>query len=86
MKSLGIADENKMGEQAEDFLMASGKLQAICYKAEIEAALRTPGFGGFQILQSCTIFRVKGTARRSIRNPFFESKGYVTPEEFRMFL
>lgn len=76
--------ENKMGEQAEDFLMASGKLQAICYKAEIEAALRTPGFGGFQILQLHD-FPGQGTALVGILNPFFESKGYVTPEEFRMF-
>ncbi len=40
-----------MGDQAEDFLSASGKLQALCYKADIEAALRTPGFAGFQMLQ-----------------------------------
>ncbi len=39
-----------MGDQAHDFLMASGKLQALCYKEEIESALRTPGFGGFQLL------------------------------------
>jgi len=76
--------ENQMGSQAEDFLMASGKLQKICYKAEIEAALRTPGFGGFQILQLHD-FPGQGTALVGILNPFFESKGYVTPEEFRMF-
>ena len=38
-----------MGDQAEAFLMASGKLQALCYKADIEAALRTPGFAGFHL-------------------------------------
>jgi beta-galactosidase/beta-glucuronidase len=36
-----------LGNLAEDFLFASGKLQVLCYKADIEAALRTPGFGGF---------------------------------------
>jgi len=77
-------NEKGMGSQAEDFLKASGKLQAICYKAEIEAALRTPGFGGFQILQLHD-FPGQGTALVGILNPFFESKGYVTPEEFRMF-
>ena len=41
---------NHMGDQAHDFLMASGKLQVLCYKEEIESALRTPGFGGFQLL------------------------------------
>ncbi len=77
-------NENKMGDQAEDFLMASGKLQALCYKAEIEAALRTPGFAGFEILQLHD-FPGQGTALVGILNPFFESKGYVKPEEFRMF-
>lgn len=76
--------ENKMGDQAEDFLMASGKLQALCYKADIEAALRTPGFAGFQILQLHD-FPGQGTALVGILNPFFENKGYITPEEFRMF-
>ena len=76
--------ENNMGYQAEEFLMASGKLQALCYKAEIEAALRTPGFAGFQLLQLHD-FPGQGTALVGILNPFFESKGYVSPEEFRMF-
>jgi hypothetical protein len=76
--------ENKMGDQAEAFLMASGKLQALCYKADIEAALRTPGFAGFHLLQLHD-FPGQGTALVGVLNPFFESKGYITPEEFRMF-
>jgi len=76
--------ENNMGDQAEDFLLASGKLQALCYKAEIEAALRTPGFAGFHLLQLHD-FPGQGTALVGILNAFFESKGYITPEEFRMF-
>ena len=76
--------DNHMGGQAEDFLIASGKLQVLCYKADIEAALRTPGFAGFQLLQLHD-FPGQGTALVGILNPFFESKGYVTPEEFRMF-
>jgi len=75
---------NNMGDQADNFLMASGKLQVLCYKAEIEAALRTPGFGGFQLLQLHD-FPGQGTALVGILNPFFESKGYVTSAEFRMF-
>ena len=39
-------EANHMGDQAHDFLIASGKLQALCYKEEIESALRTPGHGG----------------------------------------
>jgi hypothetical protein len=76
--------ENNMADQAEDFLNASGKLQALCYKADIEAALRTPGFAGFQMLQLHD-FPGQGTALVGILNPFFENKGYITPEEFRMF-
>jgi hypothetical protein len=75
---------NHMGDQANDFLMASGKLQALCYKSEIEAALRTPGFAGFHLLQLHD-FPGQGSALVGILNPFFESKGYITPGEFRMF-
>ncbi|MCK7517170.1 MAG: hypothetical protein MZV64_05340 [Ignavibacteriales bacterium] len=64
--------------------MASGKLQALCYKAEVEAALRTPGFGGFHLLQLHD-FPGASTALVGVLNPFFESKGYITPEEFRKF-
>jgi hypothetical protein len=77
-------EENGMGAQAEDFLMASGKLQVLCYKADVEAALRTPGFAGFELLQLHD-FPGQGTALVGVLNPFFKSKGYVTPEEFRMF-
>ena len=76
--------ENGMGDQAEAFLMASGKLQALCYKADIEAALRTQGFAGFHLLQLHD-FPGQGSALVGILNPFFESKGYIKPEEFRMF-
>ena len=75
---------NHMGGQAQEFLMASGKLQTICYKEEIESALRTKGFGGFQILQA-NDFPGQGTATVGWLNPFWESKGYVSPEEFRRF-
>ena len=76
--------DNHMGDQAEAFLMASGKLQVLCYKADIEAALRTKDFGGFELLQLHD-FPGQGTALVGILNPFFESKGYVTPDEFKMF-
>jgi hypothetical protein len=76
--------KNQMGDQAEAFLMSSGKLQALCYKADIEAALRTPGFAGFHLLQLHD-FPGQGTALVGVLNPFFKSKGYITPDEFRMF-
>ena len=76
--------ENHMLDQAEDFLMASGKLQTLLYKEEIEAALRTSGFGGFQLLDIHD-FPGQGTALVGMLDPFWESKGYVTPEEFHRF-
>lgn len=69
-----------MLDQAEDFLMASGKLQAMLYKEEIESALRTPGFGGFQLLDLHD-FPGQGTALVGILDPFWDSKGYIEPEE-----
>lgn len=69
---------------ARDFLMASGRLQVLCYKEEIEAALRTPGIGGFQLLDLHD-FPGQGTALVGVLDPFWDSKGYVTAEEFRRF-
>jgi hypothetical protein len=76
--------ENGMENLADSFLLASGKLQALCYKADIEAALRTPGFGGFQLLDLHD-FPGQGTALVGVLNPFWESKGYVTAEEYSAF-
>lgn len=71
-------------EQAESFTEASGKLQALLYKEEIEAALRTPEFGGFQLL-SLSDFPGQGTALVGVLDAFWEDKGYITPEDFREF-
>ena len=73
-----------MGDQARDFLLASGKLQTLCYKEDIEAALRTPGMGGFQLL-GLNDFPGQGTALVGALDPFWDSKGYVTAEEYRRF-
>lgn len=69
---------------AEEFLRASGKLQVLCYKEDIEAALRTPGIGGYQLLDLHD-FPGQGTALVGVLNAFWEQKGYVTPAEFRRF-
>lgn len=73
-----------MFNQWRDFVRASGKLQVQCYKEEIEAAFRTPGVGGVQLLDLHD-FPGQGTALVGVLDPFWESKGYVTPEEFRRF-
>jgi hypothetical protein len=64
--------------------MASGRLQTLCYKEEIESALRTPGMGGFELLDLHD-FPGQGTALVGVLDPFWESKGYVTAEEYRRF-
>lgn len=76
--------ENGLSEYAEDFLMASGKLQTLCYKADIEAALRTKNMAGFQLLDLHD-FPGQGTALVGVLDAFWEEKGYVSPEEFSQF-
>lgn len=77
-------EQRQLDDQARDFLAASGKLQVSCYKEEIEAALRTPGFGGFQLLDLHD-FPGQGTAPVGVLDAFWDSKGYVSSEEFRRF-
>jgi hypothetical protein len=76
--------EKQMLNQAQDFLLASGKLQALLYKEEIESSLRTPGFGGFQLLDLHD-FPGQGTALVGILDPFWDSKGYIEPEEHKRY-
>jgi hypothetical protein len=78
------ARRNGLHDQARDFLMASGKWQAAAYKHDIEAALRTPGFGGFQLLDLHD-FPGQGTALVGVLDAFWEAKGYISAEEFRRF-
>jgi hypothetical protein len=73
-----------MADQAHDFLIASGKLQVLCYKEEIESALRTPGFGGFHLLDLHD-FPGQGTALVGVLDPFWDDKGYVTGPEYARF-
>lgn len=75
---------NGLEELADSFLLASGKLQTLCYKADIEASLRTKGFGGFQLL-GLTDFPGQGTALVGTLDAFWESKGYVTASNYRRF-
>jgi hypothetical protein len=76
--------ESELLNLADSFLIASGKLQTLCYKADIEAALRTKGFGGFQLLDLHD-FPGQGTALVGVVDPFWDSKPYVTPEQYSQF-
>lgn len=76
--------DHHMADQAHDFLMASGKLQASCYKQEIEATLRTPNLAGFQLL-SLNDFSGQGTALVGVLDAFWDEKGYISADEFKSF-
>ena len=67
-----------------EFAHASGRFQFACYKEEIEAALRTPGLGGFQLLDLHD-YTGQGTALIGLLDPFWQTKGYVTPDGFKEF-
>lgn len=78
-----LADHG-MSDKAQAFLMASGKLQALCYKNEIEKAMRTPGLAGFQLL-GLQDFPGQGTALVGMLNALWQNKPYVTPKEINRF-
>lgn len=87
-KNFGIfrdfLDQAGMLDQADDFLHASGRLQALCYKEDIESALRTEGFAGFHLL-GLSDFPGQGTAMVGVLDAFWEEKGYCSPDEFSRF-
>ncbi|RLJ72809.1 exo-beta-1,4-galactosidase [Pedobacter alluvionis] len=76
--------DHDMANQGHDFLMASGKLQALCYKNEIEKALRTPNYNGYQLL-SLNDYPGQGTALVGVLDAFWDEKGYITAKEFKRF-
>ena len=76
--------DNDMAGLSHEFLMASGHLQALCYKHEIEKTLRTPGYAGFQLL-SLNDYSGQGTALVGVLDAFWDEKGYMTAPEFRRF-
>ena len=69
---------------AHKFMMASGKLQTLCYKHEIERTLRTPDYAGFQLL-ALNDYSGQGTALVGLTDVFFDEKEYCSPEDFREF-
>ena len=76
--------EKGMLSQAEDFFRCSGLLSAACYKEELEAAMRSQYVAGFQILD-LQDFSGQGTALVGMLDAFMDSKGLISPEEWRMF-
>lgn len=80
------ADLDKRGllKDIGKFVYGSGMLALQLYREEIEAALRTPELGGFQLLDLHD-FPGQSTATVGILNAFWQSKGLIQPEQFREF-
>jgi hypothetical protein len=78
------AKEHGLLARNREFAHASGRFQVACYKEEIEASLRTPSYSGYELLDLHDSLG-QGGALIGVLDAFWESKGYVTPEEFRQF-
>ncbi len=77
-----VARKNGIEDQNEDFKKASGALNQIMYKYEIESFLRTKSCAGIQLL-SMQDYQGQGEALIGWLDAFWDSKGITTPEKFR---
>ena len=73
--------ENNLTSQIDAFHDATGRWSIDCYKADMEYCLRTPGFGGFQLLD-IKDYPGQGSALCGVLDAFMDSKGVVTPFDF----
>jgi hypothetical protein len=80
------ADLEKKGllDLAPAYVRASGEFATRLYKEEIEVLLRTRGYGGFALLDLHD-YPTQGTALVGPLDPFWVSKGFITPEAWRRF-
>ena len=65
---------------APQFVQATGRQAVLLYKEEIEVLLRTPNYPGFSLLDLHD-YPGQGTALIGPLDPFWDSKGFVTPEQ-----
>lgn len=73
-----------MLDLAPRFVQATGLQAVLLYKEEIEILLRTPGHAGFSLLDLHD-YPGQGTALIGALDPFWNSKGFVTPEVHRRY-
>ena len=76
------AEKNGIANQNEDFVQASGALNQIMYKYEIESFLRTKSCAGIQLL-SIQDYQGQGEALIGWLDSFWETKKITTSEKFR---
>ena len=79
-----LARKNGVEHQDRIFHEASGALQSLLYKGLIENLVRTASCGGFQML-SMTDYSGQGEALVGWLDSFWDSKGIITPEQFRCY-
>ncbi|MBO6064303.1 MAG: beta-glycosidase, partial [Bacteroidales bacterium] len=73
-----------LADQADDFHRASLRWAFELYKADVEICLRTPGLGGFQLLD-LQDYPGQGSAYVGILDAFMDAKGGIDPAEWRQF-
>ena len=73
-----------MADQAAAFHRASLRWAFELYKADVEMCLRTPGLGGFQLLD-LQDYPGQGSAYVGILDAFMDAKGDIDPAEWRQF-
>ncbi|MBD7912887.1 MULTISPECIES: sugar-binding domain-containing protein [Clostridium] len=76
--------EKNLDHLAKKYFNSSGKLAIQCYKEELESAFRSRKLGGFQLLD-IQDFPGQGTALVGILDAFMDSKGIISPKEWRSF-
>lgn len=76
--------QKDMLQYAKQFTYASGRLAYELYKDEIEASLRTPKMGGYQLL-GLNDFTGQSTATVGLLDSFWHSKGIMTEKEYTQF-
>ena len=81
-----VADKGISDELVEKYINASGMLSRLCYRVEIEAALRTKNLSGISLL-GIQDFPGQGTAVVGMVNALGETKpyGFADPEEYKKF-
>ena len=76
--------DNGMAGQAGKFLYASGKLQTLAYKYDVERNLRTKDYAGFQLL-GLNDYSGQGTALVGVLNVHWKEKGYCDAKDWTEF-
>lgn len=76
--------KNGLYSQLADFIYVTGMHSALLYKEEVEVLMRTKNHAGFQLLQ-LQDYPGQGTANVGLYDLFWDTKGFITPEQFSRF-